>query len=162
MNYICSIFICRISDGKRVYLQIPFSGGSRICKKGGPEIQIPPGLKKVGSAGDSDTFFSLTFFASFTLLGRGTVRLLYQGDRGDKQQQKTKKTKSAEKMGGGGDSARPPGSTTALSHSVIVLWQKAVSADTLSHSVTVRWQKSVSADTPYGIHAVTLLRLEME
>ena len=48
------------------------SGGSRICEKGGPGIHIP----QCRARPEKYIFFSPEFFfASFTLLGRGTIRL---------------------------------------------------------------------------------------
>ena len=52
------------------------SGGSRICEKGGPGIQMPETEKVAHGEGrggrDFDTFSSSAFsFASFTLWGRG-------------------------------------------------------------------------------------------
>ena len=62
------------------------SGGSRICEKGGPGIQIPrcrARPEKVaqwgggggGGGGTPTHFFPDFFLPSFTLLGRGTIRL---------------------------------------------------------------------------------------
>ena len=90
--------------GKKITPPLP-SGGSRICEKGGPEIQIPPGLKKSlsgggGGGGGTPTFFfsSWIFFCRHLHYWVG-VPSAYQTDlRGDKQN-KTKKIGRKKKIG---------------------------------------------------------------
>ena len=90
------------------------SGGSRIGEKGGPGIQMPrcrarpEKVAQRGGGGGTPThfLFPIFFFASFTLWGRGTVRL---PDRppGWGEKQKTK-TKNGPKKGGPRPIRPPP------------------------------------------------------
>ena len=104
-----------------------YSGGSRICEKGGPEIQIPPGKSRSagggGGGGGTPTHFFPDFIYIYFFLRHlhfwvgvpSAYQTDLQGDKQKKQKKTAEKKKNRPKKGGPRPIRPPPGSATDLS-----------------------------------------------